>query len=286
MKNAFAYEVHIKERIYFGLKIVAAIIGYGFIFLVELFLLGSGKPQEFIVLIFYALIFLMYLFFRLGLLTGYIKGNAVKVTPSQFPEIHAILLTQCRKLEINNVPDLYIMQSGGILNAFATTFLGSNYIVLYSEIAEEAFQNNKETVEFVIGHELGHIKRKHMLKSLLLFPSFIIPFLNSAYSRACEYTCDNIGASLCPNGVKPGLILLASGKNMWNKVNVEKFIEQGSTENGFWVWLAEKTSSHPNLTKRVKRFNHFKTTERIVSIEKMKPENMERATDYSSYMPK
>jgi Zn-dependent protease with chaperone function len=176
------------------------------------------------------------------------------------------------------------MQNGGILNAFATAFMGSNYIVIYSEIAEEAYQNNQETVEFIIGHELGHIKRKHMLKSLLLFPSFIIPFLNTAYSRACEYTCDSIGASLAPKGVKSGLILLASGKNIWKRVNIDKFIEQESTESGFWFWFAEKTASHPRLTKRIIQFNYIKSPDPVILkpiLEQLDSEN----SDHSKYLP-
>lgn len=284
MKNTLKFEINKKENLYFGLKVIFAIIGYFLMFYLIKIMLTSEKSAMFIPFIFYVVLIILYLFFRLGLLIGYIKGNAIKVTKSQFQNLHSVLLAQCKTLEIDNVPDMYIMQNGGILNAFATAFMGSNYIVLYSEIAEEAYQDNIETVEFIIGHELGHIKRKHMLKTLLLFPSFIVPFLNSAYSRACEYTCDSIGASLSPNGVKPGLILLASGKNIWKWVNIEKFIEQESTESGFWFWFAEKSSSHPRLTKRVIQFNHIaiakpKILEPI--FEQIDSEN----TNHSRYLP-
>lgn len=284
MKNILKFEINKKENLYFGLKVIFAIIGYGLMFFLIKTLLSSEKSVMFIPFLFYVFLIIMYLFFRLGLLIGYIKGNAIKVTKSQFQNLHSILLTQCKTLEIDNVPDMYIMQNGGILNAFATAFMGSNYIVLYSDIAEEAYQNNIETVEFIIGHELGHIKRKHMLKSLLLFPSFIIPFLNSAYSRACEYTCDSIGASLAPNGVKPGLLLLASGKNIWKKVNIEKFIEQESTESGFWFWFAEKTSSHPRLTKRVIQFNHITSPEPKI-LKTISEQSDSENINHSKYLP-
>lgn len=284
MKNTLKFEINKKENLYFGLKVVFAIIGYVLFFFLIKTLLSSEKPEIFIPLVFYAVLIIIYLFFRLGLLIGYIKGNAIKVTKSQFANLHSILLTQCKALEIDSVPDMYIMQNGGILNAFATAFMGSNYIVIYSDIAEEVYQNNLETVEFIIGHELGHIKRKHMLKSLLLFPSFIVPFLNSAYSRACEYTCDSIGASLAPKGVKSGLILLASGKNIWKKVNIDKFIEQESTESGFWFWFAEKTSSHPRLTKRVIQFNHIKSTEPVI-LKPILEQIDSESSDHSKYLP-
>lgn len=285
---ALQYQINPKENFYFTLKLLFAIIGYGLIFYFINLLMSIEKSELFIPLLFYVFLIVGYLFFRLGILVGYIKGNALKVSKEQFPKLYDVLLTQCNKLELNTVPDMYILQSGGVLNAFATAFMGNNYIVLYSEVAEEMFQDNMDTVEFVVAHELGHIKRKHVLKTVLLFPSFILPFLGLAYSRACEFTCDNIGASLAPNGAKSGLILLASGKNIWRKVNIEKFIEQESTASGFWFWFAEKVSSHPRLTKRLSKLTHLPNKDSIMVktkldiIESKQPE----ATDHSKYFPR
>ena len=287
MERQIQYEVHEKENIYFAFKIIAALIGY-FSIIYFVSLVVSRQPAAMIPLVVYSSIFIFYLLFKLGVMVGYIKGNSVKVSSSQFPEIHKILVEQCQLLELDSMPDLYIMQNGGLLNAFAATFFGSNYIVIYSDILEEAYENNIEAVKFVIGHELGHIKRKHLTKSVLLFPSAFIPFLNSAYSRGCEYTCDNIGAALSPKGAKPGLILLASGKRLWKKVNVEKFTDQEITEDGFWFWFAEKVSTHPRLTKRVLRFKNLKTVKEVfvppVVIE-AEPA-VRKESDHANYMPK
>lgn len=285
---ALQYQINPKENFYFALKVVFAIIGYGLIFYFVNLLMSMEKSELFIPLMFYVFAILLYLFFRLGILVGYIKGNAIKVTSEQFPNLYSVLVAQSNKLELSSVPDMYIMQSGGILNAFATGFMGNNYIIIYSEIADEMYQDNMETVEFVIAHELGHIKRKHVLKTILLFPSFFMPFLSLAYSRACEFTCDNIGASLAPNGAKAGLLLLASGKNLWTKVNVEKFIEQESTGSGFWFWFAEKVSTHPRLTKRLSKLNHLPNKDSKI----MKPKldkfdaSIVEETDHSKYFPR
>lgn len=291
INSEISYEISSKERLYFIIKAIVALAGYYFIYgLLDLALMiFAQKPELVLVFSVYALLIVFLLFMRIGILTGYLKGNAVKVTRSQFPDIHNIVIAQCDSLGIKNIPDVFILQHGGILNAFATSFLGSNYIVLYSDIAEEAYANNMRSVEFVIGHELGHIKRKHMLKSLILFPSIIIPFLNSAYSRACEYTCDNIGAALAPAGVRPGLVLLASGKQLYTKVNIDRFVDQENTEGGFWFWFAEKISSHPRLTKRVMRFNTVVQREKIpVSIPKteIKKELVFEESDHNKYLPK
>lgn len=285
---ALQYQINPKENFYFALKVVFAIIGYGLIFYFVNLLMSMEKSELFIPLMFYVFAILLYLFFRLGILVGYIKGNAIKVTSEQFPNLYSVLVAQSNKLELSSVPDMYILQSGGILNAFATGFMGNNYIILYSEIADEMYQDNMETVEFVIAHELGHIKRKHVLKTILLFPSFFMPFLSLAYSRACEFTCDNIGASLAPNGAKAGLLLLASGKNLWTKVNVEKFIEQESTGSGFWFWFAEKVSTHPRLTKRLSKLNHLPNKDSKIVKTKMDKfdESIVEETDHSKYFPR
>ena len=286
MNNNIQYKISNKENIYFVLKIIFGIIGYWLIFLGFKALLSSDQLPALFPIIVYAVMIILYLFFRLGLLIGYIKGNAIKVGKNQFQNLHTILESQCKSLDIENVPNMYIMQHGGMLNAFATAFMGSNYIVLYSDIVEEAYQNNLDTVGFVIGHELGHIKRKHMLKSLVLFPSVMIPFLNSAYSRACEYTCDNIGGALSPNGAKSGLLLLAAGKGIWKKVNMDKFMEQETTEDGFWCWFAEKVSSHPKLTKRLIQLNHLVVTKPLKQhFESIVEPKEIKASDHNRFLP-
>lgn len=279
------YSVDPKEGLYFSLKVVFAIIGYAVIYFLVTKLMSSEASAAIIPFLLYIPLLLLLLLFRMGLLVGYLRGNSVKVTSKQFSDIYGILLKQCEQLGIRKAPEMFILQSGGLLNAFATRFLGSNYIVIYSDILEEAYDSGYDSVEFVIGHELAHIKRKHMVKSLFLFPSLIIPFLNRAYSRACEYTCDNIGANLNPAGSLSGLLILASGKKLWEKVDSEQFMAQEKTDGGFWSWFAEKISTHPKLTKRLIRLKKMNIIDYTMKMEEA-PKLKEYASDHSSYMPK
>lgn len=123
-------------------------------------------------------------------------------------------------------------------------------------------------------------------------PSYLIPFLGSANSRACEYTCDNIGHALSPFGVKSGLLLLASGKTIYKKVNLKEFIKQDYSEDGFWKWFAEIVSSHPNLTKRLAAFIDVKAPavvmNRALLIEEPTVEPavvVTKEEDHNRYMP-
>jgi len=288
MDTKVNYTVNPKENIYFFIRLLVSIGLYFFIFTSAAAILSSENPatRSLMILYIYVAIILCFLFFHLAIKIGYLRGNAVKVTSSQFPEIYQIALKHSKTLGISRAPDVFILQSGGILNAFASRFIGNNYIIVNSDIVEAAEQD-KHMLSFIIGHELGHIKRNHMLKNFLLFPSYIIPFLASAYSRACEYTCDSIGHSLSPLGTDNGLLLLAAGKTIYKKVNVREYISQQYTETGFWTWFAEKVSSHPNLTKRLACFLGVKST---APIEEIIPEPVvvqeKKEMDYSKYMPK
>ena len=286
MEN-IGYKINPKENLYFAIRLIVSIIGYCAIASM-LFALGTLlEEKEFILvftLFFYAGIIALAVFISSGLLVGHIKGNGVKITEKQFPDIYAIIEKQCRNLKIE-VPSSYILESGGVLNAFATKFVGRNYVVIYSEILELAYEQGQEALEFVIAHELGHVKRKHMTKRVLLFPSVIIPFLSSAYSRACEYTCDNIGKSLSPDGATDGLLILAAGKKLYTKVDAEEYINNERYEVSFWKWFAEKTSSHPNLPKRLNNIGIYrpilpKKTEQYIPMQTPEIE------DYSRFMPK
>jgi len=186
-----------------------------------------------------------------GLFIGQIRGNGVRVSERQFPEVHRLIERLSREMELPAIPDVYVLQAGGLLNAFATRFLGRNFVVIYSDVLELAYQNGEPAVGFVVAHELAHVKRKHLSKRWLLYPAMFVPFLGTAYTRACEYTCDSFGAHYRPDGAYDGLRVLAAGKRLYAAVDVAELRAQASGDRGFWTWFAEILSTHPHLPRRV-----------------------------------
>lgn len=294
MDSRVDYQVNSKENVYFYIRMFASLGLYYLIVKLILLSFQASGPQmaSVYVMYFYVLAFFLFMFFRFGVLIGHLKGNAIKLGKKQFPDIYQTVQKQSELLGLSSAPSVYILQSGGVLNAFAARFMGRNYIVLYSEIVETAYEQDKTILEFIIGHELGHIKQNHMLKNLLLMPSYLIPFLGSAYSRACEYTCDNIGHALSPSGVESGLLVMASGRTIYRKVNLKEYLRQENTEDGFWTWFAEKVSTHPNLTKRLAAFRDVPVptvaTSRALLIEEpiVEPQVIvKKEDDHSRYLP-
>ncbi len=104
-----------------------------------------------------------------GLLTARIKSESVRINAEQYPELSATFVEMCQRLNVPKIPDLYILQAGGILNAFATRHSGRNFVVIYSSFLEAVGPSSPQ-IKFLIGHEIGHIQRNHILKHLLLLP--------------------------------------------------------------------------------------------------------------------
>lgn len=238
--------IHPKETFYFGICVVVSLVIY--YALARLILSGGeiGGP----VLTYLVFGIVAYFVFH-GLHLGHVRGNGVRVSSRQFPELNAMADLHSRRLGLDETPAIFVLQSGGVLNAFATRFLGRNFVILYSDVLALATQKGEKAVSFVVGHELGHVQRKHMTRRALLYPAMMFPFLGGAYSRACEYTCDRFGNALEPEAGVDGLLVLAAGRDLYTQVNSGEYIKQRETETGFFVRFAEILSTHPNLPKRV-----------------------------------
>jgi Zn-dependent protease with chaperone function len=238
--------VNPRERWLYGLMIVVSLVVYA-----SLILAGMGDPKAATMIISYGLVFALIGLFAHGLALGRVRGNSVRVSERQFPQLHRLAAAHARKLGMKQVPAIYLMQSGGLLNAFATRFLGRDFVIIYSDVLELALAQGEAAVGFIVGHELGHLWRGHLKYRWLTAPGRLFPYLGLAYSRACEYTCDRVGAFCQPDGAISGLLALAAGKQLHAHVDVKEFAAQAETDKGFWVRRAEIISSHPNLPKRV-----------------------------------
>lgn len=200
----------------------------------------------------YLLLFFVAYCFAQSALISYLKGTAVKITWQQFPDLKERIEQCCQRLGLQQVPDAYLLQMGGVFNAFATRFLGTNFIVLYSDVVD-ALEAKPDAINFYIGHELGHIKRNHLRWSALLMPASLIPLLGAAYARAREYTCDRHGFHACDDlkSAQLGLAALAAGGKRWRQMNVAHYSAQAEETSGFWMSFHELVSDYPWLVKRM-----------------------------------
>ncbi|QHC36490.1 M48 family metallopeptidase [Komagataeibacter xylinus] len=211
------------------------------------------------IMLLYVLIgYVLYLFAQSALI-AHIKGNGVEVTSAQFPDLHAQFVSCCQTLQINGYPQVYVLQGGGMMNAFAARFLGLQYVVLLSDVVD-AMAEHPDGVRFYLGHELGHLRMRHIGKHFLRWPALWLPLLGAAYSRAKESTCDRHGAacSTTPENAARALAALAAGCARWKDINLDSYARQVSETGGFWMSFHELTGGYPWLTKRVARVMEHK----------------------------
>jgi Zn-dependent protease with chaperone function len=238
--------VNPRERWLYAAMVLVSLLVYG-----GLVLVGLSNPQAAASIFAYAIMFSLVGLFAHGLALGRIRGNAVRVSERQFPQLHRLAAAHSRRLGLKRAPDIYVMESGGLLNAFATRFLGRDFVILYSDVLALALEQGEAAVSFIVGHELAHVWRGHLKHRWLTMPGRLFPYLGAAYSRACEYTCDRIGAFCQPDGAITGLLILAAGKQLHAHVDVKEFAAQAVSDQGFWIRRAEVISSHPLLPKRI-----------------------------------
>ncbi|WP_337098575.1 M48 family metallopeptidase [Paenibacillus sp. YIM B09110] len=238
--------MHKKEKTYYVIALVFSIIA-------SLVLLIS-------IIGIYILLFIVVVpLIAQAILNASIRINGVRITQKQFPEIYEIVYQQSLRMGLPALPDVYIMESSGVLNAFATRFFGRNMVVLYSDLFELMNRGGSKELTFVISHELAHLQRRHLTKQLFIIPAMWMPFLGDAYSRACEYTCDRMATHFTEDSeaAMNGLTVLAVGKSLYKQVDREDYLLQSSSERGLFVWLAEKLSTHPPLPKRIDAIQRY-----------------------------
>jgi Zn-dependent protease with chaperone function len=199
-------------------------------------------------------------------------ASSVKVTPKQFPDLHAKLQIACTTLGVD-MPEMFVQQSP-VVNAF-TYGSEKHIIVLFSGLLEKL--NDEETLA-VISHEVGHIHAEHALyltaarlmealanaSAARLIPgSEIIKFIISAginsallaWARRAELSCDRAGLLVVqdPHVIGRVMMKLAGGTSA-SKMDYDQFLEQGrefkktcdeKALDKFWATWINAGQSHP-----------------------------------------
>lgn len=186
-----------------------------------------------------------------ALFLAHVRTDGVRVDERQLPELHARVQTAAKKLGLATAPAVYVLNGGGLLNAFAAKLLSRRYVILLSDLVDHC--QDPRQLDFIVGHELGHHAAGHLSWNLFLLPYRLVPWLGAAYSRACEYTCDRCGLAAADDLEQSmrGLVVLAAGGRVAQQVNLAAFASQRRDAGGFWATVLELSSSHPFLSKRV-----------------------------------
>ena len=237
------------------LFIISCVIAAIFWLLITAVTLGT-------VFIYLLLLYLFFLFAHSAFIS-HLKGNGVRITEEQFPDLYQSLVRNSEKVGLHHVPEAYILRTD-FFNALATRFRGRNFVVLFSDVVD-ALETQPGAIDFYIGHELGHLHRKHLQWGPFLVFAAWVPLLGPAYRRAQEYTCDRYGAMCCNDDadVVAAISTMSAGDTRWTSLNLDAYLTQINETSGFWMSFNELNNDYPWLTKRMAAALFFRQDKEI-----------------------
>lgn len=185
---------------------------------------------------------------------AYLKTNAVRVSPTQLPEVFNVVQTCSQRLGMEP-PEVYVMQHN-IWNAFATKIFGRRMVVLLSGAVDSILlKGDLQQLTWLVGHELGHHWAGHLnLSQRLAKAGAWLVWVALWHSRRCELTCDRVGL-YCTGSVKASQLALMNatvGAQLADRVNLVEAIRQWQQHRGeFFVQYRTLYSTHPHMLARL-----------------------------------
>ena len=183
-----------------------------------------------------------------------VRGNSVRLSDAQFPEVYAILKDHCRRLRVASVPELFI--TGGTITPFSKTFSSwrENYIVLHQGIFDIDDRKTLDVISFTLAHELGAIRLNQtaVWNEMLLTYISAFKWFRNPLERVRTYSRDRYGAALSPTGFR-GVLINAVGRRLMDRVDVEDYLAQARRYGGFWSNLNVFFEGKPQVFTRLQQ---------------------------------
>lgn len=168
-----------------------------------------------------------------------LRGSNFRVTEQSCPELYKQVRDIADILDVRDFPEIYT-QWGYFINAYTTGYKADTLLTIYSGAVDLL---SKEQLDYIIGHELGHIKSKHVLYHVMAdmlanwasqFPiasDLIMPLrIGLAYwNRMSEFTADRAGLLACQNpdaAIETVIKMAGVPQKYFASVSREAFLEQ------------------------------------------------------------
>jgi Zn-dependent protease with chaperone function len=209
-------------------------------------------------------------------------AQAQPVTANTTPELMPLIHENSTRLQVEPV-NVFIVRSNQ-LNAYTFGMDSPKAIVLYSSLFKLM---DRDELQFILGHEMGHVKLGHTWLNTLVGGMAGIPSGIGAaaimelafrwWNRACEYSADRAGILACGKPAKAisALVKLEAGTAAVTRVGMQAAIQHIETEDDDIMHnLEELVASHPMIAKRVEEIRRFSSTPAYQHMQAMMDKNL------------
>jgi Zn-dependent protease with chaperone function len=209
-----------------------------------------------------------------------VMGNAIRLGPEQVPDVWASYVRGVTVLDLEPVPDLYIVNDPQIN---AMTIGAKKPIVIVNSSMLRSF--DAKEVETVLAHETAHVLSEHYYytTALVLLSQFLQGSLPRSlllglpvrtmylalleWARAAELSADRAAALVMADPLQPCRVLMQLAGGSVPGMNFEAFLKQASDYDSeddlfsrharFW---SELNLTHPVAVRRVKELMEWVQT--------------------------
>ena len=206
------------------------------------------------------------------------KRASYQTTPRLMPLIQA----NTAHLQVEPV-NVFVVPSRQ-LNAYTFGLDSPKAIVLYASLFNIMDQDE---IQFVLGHEMGHVRLGHTWLNTLVGGMAGIPSSLGAaaimelafrwWNRACEYSADRAGVLACGKPAKAisALVKLEAGPAARTQAGMQAAMQHIETEDDDVLHkLEELLASHPMIVKRVEQIRRFTGSQQYLKLQSLMDKNL------------
>jgi len=215
--------------------------------------------------LFFAILVINLIYLKITHLSS--QKNMIRSSENSFKSIFKLAKVGAYRLKLP-LPEIYITEDSQY-NAYTMGFYKYGFIVISSSMARD-FKPGE--LLFVIGHEMGHVKKYHTTWLNLLYPARVegarfifaplMRIIFNVWSVKAEYTADQAGLIACKdvNSAIISLLKIAGGANVEEEVDISKIINRQFEQDEILGSMVEYLGTHPFIANRIKQLANISTT--------------------------
>lgn len=191
--------------------------------------------------------------------------RAMLITPQTLPGLVPVISEAARRLQVEPV-NVFVVP-GHTINAYTFGLSTPKAIVLHEGLFKVM---DRDEIQFIIGHEMGHIALGHTWLNSIIGGMAGIPAPYSAsyllilalrwWNRACEFSADRAGLLACGKPAKAlsALIKLEIGPGGVSPEAFQRALRRIEAEDdNFLSNLGELLATHPMIIKRLDQLKRY-----------------------------